>query len=285
MTSSQPARRTPFSWRNLAIRAVSAAILGTAAAAAIWAGGWPYFLMICAAACVLAVEWGGMSTPATPIRTSVVVAVVVVASLYAAELAAPRLGLLTLGALTVVATLGLRSVTRHIWDVPFGAAYLGIPAIALLWLRTGEQGLAWTALLFGVAWAADIAAFVVGSVLKGPKLRPAFSPNKTFSGFFGGLAAATLAGGAVHLALGQLSDPRMHLPVPLYWALLIGLIGGFATMAGDLWESWLKRRFGVKDSSDLIPGHGGLLDRVDGLLFAAAALAGARWLWESGVLP
>jgi phosphatidate cytidylyltransferase len=240
--------------------------------------------MICVAACVLSVEWGGMSTPATPIRTSVAVAFVVVASLFVAEIQGPRYGVVTLAGLTAVATLALRSVTRHIWDVPFGAAYLGLPAMALLWLRTGEQGLAWTALLFAVTWSADIAAFAVGSALKGPKLRPAFSPNKTFSGFFGGLAAATLAGLLVHLALGQLSDERMHLPAPALWGMLVGLVGGFATMAGDLWESWLKRRFGVKDSSDLIPGHGGLLDRVDGLLFAAAAVAAARWLWEGGLL-
>jgi len=284
MTSSQPARRSAFSWRNLGIRAASAAILGTAAALAIWAGGWPYFLMVAVAACVLAVEWGGMSTPATPIRTSVAVALVVVASLFVAEIQAPRYGMVTLAGLTVVATLALRSVTRHIWDVPFGAAYLGLPAIALLWLRSGDQGMAWTVLLFAVTWSADIAAFAVGNVLRGPKLRPAFSPNKTFSGFFGGLAAAALAGGAVQVGLGELGDPGMHLPTPVTAAMLIGFIGGFATMAGDLWESWLKRCFGVKDSSDLIPGHGGLLDRADGLLFAAAAIAAARWLWESGVL-
>ncbi|HEX8568776.1 MAG TPA: CDP-archaeol synthase [Caulobacteraceae bacterium] len=284
MTSSQPARRPAFNWRNLGIRAASAAILGTAAAAAIWAGGWPYFLMVSIAACVLSVEWGGMSTPATPIRTSVAVAVVVVASLFVAELESPRYGMVALAGLTAVATLLLRSVTRHIWDVPFGAAYLGIPAIALLWLRTGEEGLAWTVLLFAVTWSADIAAFAVGNAVKGPKLRPAFSPNKTWSGFFGGLAAATLAGGIAQAALAGLDNPGMHLPVSTGSAMLIGFLGGFATMAGDLWESWLKRRFGVKDSSDLIPGHGGLLDRVDGLLFAAAAVAAARWLWQSGAL-
>ena len=284
MTSSQPARRSAFNWRNLAVRAASAAILGPAAALAIYFGEMPFFLMVAAAACVLSVEWGGMSTPATPIRTSVAVALVVVSALIASAALSPLHGVITLAGLTVVATLALRSVTRHIWDVPFGAAYLGIPALALLWLREGEAGLAWAVLLFAVTWCADIFAFVIGSILKGPKLRPAFSPNKTFSGFFGGLAAATLAGGVAHLALGSLADPGMHLPIPLVGAMLVGLLGGFSTMAGDLWESWLKRRFGVKDSSDLIPGHGGLLDRVDGLLFAAAALAAARWLFESGAL-
>src|SRR3712207_2186594 len=96
----------------------------------------------------------------------------------------------------------------------------------LVWLRGQEQGFQWTLLLFAVTWAADIFAFAVGSVLKGPKLRPAFSPNKTFSGFFGGLAFATLAGLA--------ADALLGLDIPWGWAAAIGFVGGFATMAGDL---------------------------------------------------
>jgi phosphatidate cytidylyltransferase len=275
MTPSQSARPA-FDWRNLGLRVVSGVVLAAAAFAAVRLGGLYFFALLCLAAAVLSVEWGGMSTPATPIRTSVAVGLVVVIALFAGELERPLFGLAVLGAGTIVATLLLRSVTRHIGDVPFGAAYLGVPALALLWLREGEQGFQWTLLLFAVTWAADIAAFGVGSALKGPKLQRRLSPNKTWSGFLGGLLFATLAGAAAAAAL--------RLPMPLPWALLTGLVGGFATMAGDLWESWLKRRFGVKDSSDLIPGHGGLLDRVDGLLFAVAAVAAARWLWQSGAL-
>ncbi len=105
-------------------------------------------------------------------------------------------------------------------------------------------------------------------MLKGPKLWPRFSPNKTWSGFVGGLVVAMAAAGAMSRL------PWFNLN--LVAAVLIGLAGGLATMAGDLWESALKRRFGVKDSGDLIPGHGGLLDRVDGLLFAVVVIAGAR---------
>ena len=125
-------------------------------------------------------------------------------------------------------------------------------------------------MLLACAWCADIFAFLVGSALKGPKLWPRFSPNKTWSGFVGGLIAAALAGLlVVFLAKGD-ADPSLR------WAAPIGLLAGLATMAGDLWESMLKRRFGVKDSGGLIPGHGGLLDRVDGLMFASIAMAGAR---------
>jgi phosphatidate cytidylyltransferase len=129
-------------------------------------------------------------------------------------------------------------------------------------------------MILAVAWAADIAAFLVGSAMKGPKLWPQFSPNKTWSGFFGGLIAASLAALAVARFLPMGLDPPR--------AAALGLFAGLATMAGDLWESMLKRRFGVKDSGDLIPGHGGLLDRVDGLMFAVLAVAAARLLVNLG---
>jgi len=138
-------------------------------------------------------------------------------------------------------------------------------------------------MLFAATWGADIGAFAVGSMLKGPKLWPRFSPNKTWSGFFGGLAAATLAAVGVETLPDLL---QMYMPNVLaglrpfqlnVWAAAsIGLAVGLATMAGDLWESALKRRFGVKDSGDLIPGHGGLLDRVDGLMFAVVVMAALR---------
>jgi phosphatidate cytidylyltransferase len=142
-------------------------------------------------------------------------------------------------------------------------------------------------MLLLVTWAADIGAFAVGSTLKGPKLWPRFSPNKTWSGFVGGLACASLTGvvialpSALHIRLPKDLMPPFQLN--LWAAALIGLAVGLATMGGDLWESALKRRFGVKDSGDLIPGHGGLLDRVDGLIFAVVAMAIARlanhWGW------
>jgi phosphatidate cytidylyltransferase len=130
-------------------------------------------------------------------------------------------------------------------------------------------------MLFAVTWAADIGAYAVGSALKGPKLWPRFSPNKTWSGFVGGLLAAA--------AIGTLMSALSVFRLNLWAAALIGLVVGFATMAGDLWESAIKRRFGVKDSGDLIPGHGGLLDRVDGLMFAVVVMSLARlanhWGW------
>jgi phosphatidate cytidylyltransferase len=99
-------------------------------------------------------------------------------------------------------------------------------------------------------------------------LWPSFSPNKTWSGFIGGLVAGTIAGAA----LGAFLD----LGIGAYWGAALGLAAALATMAGDLWESALKRRYGVKDAGKLIPGHGGLLDRVDGLMFAVVVVACGR---------
>jgi phosphatidate cytidylyltransferase len=205
----------------------------------------------------------------------VAVCVAVLAALFTADFGHYRIMWLVLVLAAGAAAVIARGIAARPADAAFGALYIGAPCLALLWLRADEpHGEYWTALVLAVAWAADIAAFLVGSALKGPKLWPQFSPNKTWSGFVGGLLAASLAALAVarFLPIG-LDPPR---------AAALGLFAGLATMAGDLWESMLKRRFGVKDSGDLIPGHGGLLDRVDGLMFAVLAVAAARLLVNLG---
>jgi phosphatidate cytidylyltransferase len=149
----------------------------------------------------------------------------------------------------------------------------------LIWLRAAEPGgQMWTFLVLASAWSADIVAFVAGNLFKGPKLWPQFSPNKTWSGFVGGLIAATLAAAAVARVWALMRPDQLSTAK----ALMVGAFAGLATMAGDLWESMLKRRFGVKDSGGLIPGHGGLLDRVDGLMFALLAVAAARLIVNLG---
>ena len=198
-------------------------------------------------------------------------AVVVVVLLAFLHLYWPAWACVILGALfsAVVA----RGAAVRIIDVAYGVLYIAPAGIVIIWLRQSPQGVGWTLMLFATTWAADIAAFVVGNVVGGPKLWPRFSPNKTWSGFVGGLAGA--AGASVGVA-------AMFMHLSLAGAALIGLAGGLATMGGDLWESVLKRRFGVKDSGDLIPGHGGLLDRVDGLMFAVMVFAVARLVVHFG---
>jgi phosphatidate cytidylyltransferase len=271
MTSLPRARG--FDWNNLAVRVVSGLILALAALAAVWVFDWPgaqwripFFLLVAGAGAMLSVEWAAMAAPRAATRAGVATALAVVAVILLAFL---RLywqawGCVIVGAL--ISALAARGLAARAIDVAYGVLYIAPAGIVIMWLRQSHQGFGWTLMLFATTWAADIAAFVVGNVVKGPKLWPRFSPNKTWSGLIGGLVAAA----AVGFAAGYF----MHLS--LAGAALIGLAGGLATMAGDLWESVLKRRFGVKDSGDIIPGHGGLLDRVDGLMFAVMAFALAR---------
>jgi len=273
MTSSQPVRR--FDWSNLGIRAASATVLIPAAVAAVYFGGWVLLLLVSVVVALLALEWGGMSAPGAPIRVAAAVMAAVLLALFAAYYGHYRSAWAIAAVGAGVAALVGRSLSERPADAAYGVVYIAPAVLALFWLRAMPNGISWTIMLLAVTWAADIFAFAVGNLLKGPKLWPRFSPNKTWSGFFGGLAGAMVA--AVLVSLFWTAE------LTIGSAALVGLAGGLATMAGDLWESMLKRRFGVKDSGDLIPGHGGLLDRVDGLMFAIVAVAAARllelWGW------
>jgi phosphatidate cytidylyltransferase len=274
MASLPPARR--FDWTNLGLRVASAAVLVPAVVFAVMAQArWPFLLLVSVGVAVLAIEWGGMSAPKAPVRVSAAVTAAVLVPLFLTHLQHPIWGWFAMLAGSLASALVARGVAERPTDAAFGVIYLAPAAICLAWLRGTNQGAWWTLMLLLVTWAADIGAFAVGSTLKGPKLWPRFSPNKTWSGFIGGLIAASATG----TLMAALSAFRLNLVA----AAFIGLVVGLATMGGDLWESALKRRFGVKDSGDLIPGHGGLLDRVDGLMFAVVAMAVARlanhWGW------
>jgi len=145
-----------------------------------------------------------------------------------------------------------------------GLAYVGLPMLAMWWLRTLDTGqlVFW---LFIIVWATDIGGYFVGKSVGGPKLAPQVSPKKTWSGLLGGIA----------LSIGASLILVLVLNLPLTLTVLILASGLLAVWAqvGDLFESGIKRHFGVKDSGELIPGHGGLLDRVDGLVFVAPAIA------------
>ncbi|HEX3700709.1 MAG TPA: phosphatidate cytidylyltransferase [Phenylobacterium sp.] len=266
MTLLPQARR--FDWSNLGLRVASAVVLVPAVLFVAWLGGWPYLVVISIGLALLAIEWGGMSAPRAPVRVAAAVTAAVLVAVFLGHLGYFKTAWLAVPICALAAALVARGVAERAVDAGYGVLYIAPAAVCLVWLRSTNQGHWWTLMLFACTWAADIGAFAVGSVLKGPKLWPRFSPNKTWSGFIGGLAAAS----ATATAMAGLSVFRLDLRA----AALVGLAVGLATMAGDLWESALKRRFGVKDSGDLIPGHGGLLDRVDGLMFAVVVMAGAR---------
>jgi phosphatidate cytidylyltransferase len=281
MTSLRPARR--FDWNNLGMRAASAAVLIPAVVGAIFLD-WLFLVVIALSVGLLAFEWSSMSARRVRILSTALLTAFVLAAMYAAYRHNFPIGWLFVALGAFAAGWFAYFSAERPGDAAFGVVYIAAPCLALTWLRAMPNAIGWTILLFAITWSADIFAYAAGNSLKGPKLWPSLSPNKTWSGLVGGLVGAmiismTVAGIAPLVAgLWHTSTIRLGL-IP---AALIGLAGGVATMAGDLCESMLKRRFGVKDSGDLIPGHGGLLDRVDGLLFAALAVAGARLIYQSG---
>ena len=173
-------------------------------------------------------------------------------------------GVLVLLALSVLASLLDCKIGGQGSWTPAGLAYAGLSGVSLAWLRDGDQaGLLAILFLFAVVWATDIAAYFVGRSLGGPKLAPSISPGKTQSGALGGTVGGVLAGMALAAFAGL-----GNLPLLAVVAFLLSIV----SQIGDLFESWVKRRHGVKDSGTLIPGHGGVMDRVDGLVAAAFAL-------------
>ena len=150
-----------------------------------------------------------------------------------------------------------------------GILYLAPAAAMLMLMREGQQGFADVLTLIGLVAAIDIGAYFTGRALGGPKIAPAISPSKTWAGLLGGILGA--------LAVLILSA-RLSAATPEWWQVLgLAVLAAVVAQAGDFFESWMKRRAGVKDSGKLIPGHGGLFDRVDGLIavsFLAALLAG-----------
>ncbi len=164
---------------------------------------------------------------------------------------------------------------RFFWLVG-GLFYIVLPCWALLLLHSdpvaGQETLFW---LFVVVWSSDTGAYVFGNLIGGPKMSPVISPKKTWSGLMGGIVSAGLAGLITAFVLQK--DSFLALAG---WSAIIGI----ACQAGDLLESWVKRYFGVKDSGIIVPGHGGLFDRVDGLLAAAVVVAAIGVARKSSIL-
>ncbi|HXU59941.1 MAG TPA: phosphatidate cytidylyltransferase, partial [Verrucomicrobiae bacterium] len=254
-------------------RLLSAAVLLPLAAAAVWLGP-PYWdVLVGVIAVVMAWEWAGMCAFGQPQSryalfgvepAGVISMLAMTVAMAVAAGQAYRLSLLLLvlgGALACV--IGMRrSGGRGGWH-GFGTLYVGLPSIAIIWLRAqAPGGLASMVWVLALAIAVDTGAYAAGRSIGGPKLAPRISPNKTWAGLLGGVAAGMVVGAVAALWLGAASV----WPLVLASALL-----GIVEQAGDLVESGFKRYFGVKDSGHLIPGHGGFLDRVDGLLAVALA--------------
>jgi phosphatidate cytidylyltransferase len=264
-------RLTRAEFSGLRLRIISALALAPLPVAAIWFGGVWLSLLTGLAAAVMAWEWGrlcrgGGAAAPDAVPTEVVIVGAVVAAVAISAVGATGFAVAAAFAGAGIAFWAARRGPdmRPGWTA-LGTLWVALPCISLLWLARQESGGRATLLwLLAVVWATDIGAFAIGRSFGGPRLAPRWSPRKTWAGLVGGTICAALAGGATALTLGIPSA-----------APLILVSAGLAIVAqfGDLAESLAKRRFGVKDSSALIPGHGGLLDRLDGLLAAIPAVA------------
>ena len=262
-------RETPLG-SELQLRTASTLVLAPIALVTAYVGGWTFVAFWCAAAIGVVWEWMalGGSAPWQAIVAGATVQVVAMV-LYGFNHSGAAIVALSIGA--VLAAAAARPGWRY-WTMA-GTACAGVVLSGPAFLRSDAQwGCSGVMLLFATVWTTDVAAYFVGRLVGGPRLWPAISPNKTWSGAFGGMAAAVGAGAlfAVVTRAGSV----------LALAILCGALS-VAAQAGDLAESALKRRLGAKDASRLIPGHGGVMDRLDG--FAAAAVAGALiGLWRGG---
>jgi phosphatidate cytidylyltransferase len=258
--SSAPPPASP----DLATRFASGVVMIAVALVAIYVGGWAMRLLVAAGAAAMMLEWGDMHR--TPRGwTWLGVALMAAPALVLPELFFPAaerdpaiieaalfepVGM----ALAVTVAIGLLYllVSRRL-SLGWGYVYIAVPSLCLLVLSW-----AWFELVFWlmlVTWATDIFAYFAGRSIGGPKLAPKISPNKTWAGLFGGMVGAGLIGAAAAWWL-DIGDPFFWLGAPM----------GLLAQLGDLYESRVKRKLGVKDSGSLIPGHGGVLDRLDGLL-------------------
>ncbi len=252
----------PSAAGNLALRIVSAAVLAPLALLTAYLGGWPFAVFWGAASIVVLWEWTHLvAGPGYRLMFSSAASAIAVADLVAWR-DRPIVAMFVVGLGALAATI-FAAHGRRLW-ITAGIGYAGAMLLAPMLLRdNNDYGFVAMVLLFAVVWTTDILGFFAGRAFGGPKLLPAISPNKTWSGAIAGALGATLVGFAVAGLFGSFN--RIALAI-------IALLLSVAAQLGDLLESWIKRQFGAKDTSYFIPGHGGVMDRLDG--FWAAALVG-----------
>jgi phosphatidate cytidylyltransferase len=247
---------------NLVLRVVSALVLAPLALAAAYAGGWPFALFWTLAAVAVLWEWIMLvAGPGHRLMFSSCASAIVVAALVDWR-GRPIVAILLVGLGALAATI-FAPRGRRLWIVG-GIFYAGAMVLAPMLLREGgADGFLALIALFAVVWTTDVLGYCAGRTIGGPKLCPAISPNKTWSGAVAGALGAMLVCAVGARAIGTYN--------PVAIALVALLLSAVAQL-GDLLESWIKRQFGAKDAGHLIPGHGGVMDRLDG--FWAAALVG-----------
>jgi phosphatidate cytidylyltransferase len=251
-----------LSTNNLLLRVTSAVVLAPLALVAAYVGGWPFAIFWGVAALVVLWEWMTLVLERSYRALMSSCAVAIVVADFLAWLGRPVAALCIVG-LGALAGAIFAPSERRLWVIA-GTGYAGGLALAPVILRADSTfGFAMIALLFGIVWTTDVFGYFAGRAFGGPRLWPSISPKKTWSGAVAGAIGAV---GVAPLIASQFGAfDRIAIVAA---ALLLSIVA----QAGDLFESWVKRQFNAKDSSHIIPGHGGVMDRLDG--FWAAAVVG-----------
>lgn len=261
--ADRPLRAGALRSSELVLRVCSALVLVPLAIGTAYLGGWAFALFWGAAAIGVLWEWISLVAPSEE-RSMLLIggaALALAVALAGMGHALAAIVVLAMGALGVAA---LTLAQRRAW-IAGAVVYAGALAVAPIVLRTDEEeGFLAVIFLFAIVWMTDIGAYFAGRALGGPKLVPQVSPNKTWAGAVGGLVAAILAAVAV---------ANLAALTAIFALAVLALALSVFAQGGDLFESFLKRRFHAKDSSHLIPGHGGLMDRLDGFVTASVAAA------------
>ena len=262
--SDIPDQATGANWRDLGIRTLSSAILIPAVLLDVWLGDIWFHLLVALLAVMMAHEWTNIVHDRSSSQFALHAAGALCGAFLPLSLGWP--GAIAVIAVIAIASAGLALLQKRrlsLW-VLAGVPYVGLPAMAFVILRGESQsGMFLIMWLFVVVWAADICAYFAGRLIGGPKLAPRISPKKTWAGLWGAVAGGVFIGTLAAYAAGM---------TDLLLAAALGGLIAIIEQMGDLFESALKRHYGVKDSGRLIPGHGGVLDRVDGLVAATLFL-------------
>jgi phosphatidate cytidylyltransferase len=244
---------------ELALRVCSALVLVPLALATAYLGNWPFAVFWGVAAMGVLWEWTSL-VAGTDRRFVLMTGAASLALALALVVSGLPLAAVIVLAIGTLAAASLAPAERRLW-IAGGIPYAGALGLAPIVLRSDrEDGFLAVIFLFAVVWTSDIAAYFIGRRVGGPKLVPQVSPNKTWSGAIGGTLAAVVVG----LALAKTAALA-----GLFAIAMLAIVLSVFAQAGDVFESFLKRRFGAKDSSHLIPGHGGLMDRLDGFVTAS----------------
>ncbi len=252
-SAAAPARRS-----DLGVRTVTGLVLVAVAVSCFVIGGTPFWTLILAAALMMTAEWASMiAAPRWQVWLAIAGVLFALLLVHPSADTPPIAGLAGL-ALAALLVLVVTRASR----LALGMLYAGLPSLALVYLQGQFDGIGLTLWTLSIVWATDIGAYFAGRRIGGPRLAPVLSPNKTWAGLIGGMICAILVGFGLARAL--------HVPLRLA---ACGGVLAIAAQGGDLYESAMKRRAGVKDSGRILPGHGGVMDRLDGVVPVACAVA------------